>query len=60
MAFLCVCVCVWQGDTAASSSLAHMYIHGLGVPVDYERAHALLTAGITVNEAAAMNSKGYL
>jgi hypothetical protein len=55
-------LCVWlaQGDTQASANLAHMHVHGLGVPVDYDKALELLAPGMANREAAAYNVKAYM
>jgi TPR repeat protein len=52
-------MCV-QGDTQAAANLAHMYVHGLGVPVDYDKALELLEPGMSNREAAAYTLKAYM
>jgi TPR repeat protein len=37
-----------------------MYVHGLGVPVDYDKALELLEPGMSNREAAAYTLKAYM
>ncbi len=45
---------------AVQSSLGHLYLHGLGVPRDLEKARAYFQQGVSHADAAACNGLGYM